>query len=263
MSSSFLIDPDLPLGGEVRRVLFGQANRGLIPLEIVGPTEQVVHEARKASKRARAVGHLVRPLVGKSTWRSLDRGFRDAARILGPLRDADVVRKKLGDAAPPRPDSDGLQHEAAEAYRVARARAEALELDAMTTDDIVRGLSASWRAAREQGEAAEPGDPESFHEWRKSVKRLYYQSQLVCALQPAVLGGLAKQLDVLQESLGDHHDTVVAAEMIGHDAEALHEIEARRAALEAQTVPLGRWLLAASPKRFTRWLTATLQARRV
>jgi len=239
-------------------VLVGQADRALVPLDDEGPTESVVHEARKASKRARAVGHLVRPLVSRETWRALDHGFRDAARPLGPLRDADVARKTLGEQAPPRPDVGGLQDAVVAAYRLARVRAEALELDHASPDEVLRGFAASWRGARRAGRDADPADPESFHEWRKAVKRLYYQVQLLNALQPAVLGGLASQLDLLQESLGDHHDLVVAADLT---AEPGPHLEERRRALEAQTVPLGRLLFAASTKRFGSWLSATFAAR--
>lgn len=242
-------------------MLVAQADRALIPLEVVGPEEAVVHEARKASKRARAVGRLVRPLVDGSIRVGLDHAFRDAARLLGPLRDADVARKNLGEHAPPRPDGEGIGKAAVAAYRLARTRAEALELDSASHDHLLQGLAASWRGARSATKQARAGDPESFHEWRKAVKRLYYQVQLVDALQPAVLGGLASQLDVLQESLGDHHDTVVGVQLAAPDAPGVAELQARRQQLEAETLPLGRWLFAASSKRFVAWIAARLDGR--
>ncbi len=243
-------------------MLVGQADRALTGLVRKGPTESVVHEARKSSKRGRAVGRLVRPVLPAKVARWVDHGFRDAARLLGPLRDADVARKNLGDAAPPRPDEAGVTEAAIAAYRAARARADGLQLHAFDDDQLVTGLATSWRRARRAGRRASPGDPESFHEWRKAVKQLYYQAQLVGDLQASVLGGLSQQLDVLQEALGDHHDTVVAVELAGPCAEGIGALEARRWALEAQTVPLGRWVFAASSRRFARWLRATLSARR-
>ncbi|MEM6927460.1 MAG: CHAD domain-containing protein [Myxococcota bacterium] len=257
-----MIDPERPLHEELHRIMVEQVDVALIGLQEHGPTESVVHEARKASKRGRAVGQLVRPVLDRKVWAWLDHGFRDAARLLGPLRDADVARKNLGDAAPPRPESTGVTQAAIEAYQRARQRADAVPLHGFDDAELVAGLRASWRSARRAAAEASPGDPESFHEWRKAVKHLYYQVQLVRTLQPMALGGLADQLDVLQESLGDHHDTVIGAELAGPHAEGIDALIARRRVLEAQTVPLGKWLFASRPRRFARWIGASLAALR-
>ncbi|MEN0061965.1 MAG: CHAD domain-containing protein [Myxococcota bacterium] len=253
-ASTFALDLSRPFADELRRVLLDQADKARVPLAAEGPTEPVVHAARKASKRARAVAYLLRPTIGGTAWRVVDVAFRDAARLLGPLRDADVARHTLGPDAPPRPDLPDIEARAIGAYQAAYDAAMALDLQNVGQDALVAGLAASWRNARQASRVLDPTDPETFHDWRKVVKRLFYQVQLISSLDEPVLGSLVKQLDVLQEALGDHHDTLVAAELTA-PTEALLT---RRRELEGQTVPLGRWLFGAGPRRFARLLTQTL-----
>jgi CHAD domain-containing protein len=48
--------------------------------------------------------------------------------------------------------------------------------------------------------------PEHFHEWRKQVKYLRHQMEIVSPLWPEVIGGLALSLEHLGDVLGDDHD---------------------------------------------------------
>ncbi len=53
-----------------------------------------------------------------------------------------------------------------------------------------------------------------LHEWRKSVKYLWYQMQLLHDAAPSVLGPLVDRLDLLAEALGDDHDLTVLVELL-------------------------------------------------
>jgi len=55
-----------------------------------GDADVAVHEARKATKKARATLRLGRQVLPRKQRRALDRGLRDAARGLAPARDAAV-----------------------------------------------------------------------------------------------------------------------------------------------------------------------------
>ena len=48
--------------------------------------------------------------------------------------------------------------------------------------------------------------PEHFHEWRKQVKYLRHQMEIVSPVWPEVVGGLATSLSHLGDVLGDDHD---------------------------------------------------------
>jgi CYTH domain-containing protein len=60
---------------------------------------------------------------------------------------------------------------------------------------------------------SDPTD-DRLHAWRKAVKYLWYQVQLVHDAAPSVLGPLAAELDRLAETLGDDHDLSVLVELL-------------------------------------------------
>jgi CYTH domain-containing protein len=72
------------------------------------------------------------------------------------------------------------------------------------------GLRATYRDGRKALRRArrEPTD-EHLHEWRKSVKYLWYQTRLLRDVAPSVLRASIEQLDLLSEALGDDHDLAV------------------------------------------------------
>jgi CYTH domain-containing protein len=56
-----------------------------------------------------------------------------------------------------------------------------------------------------------------FHDWRKAVKYLWYQTRLLHAAAPSVLGPLVDQLDGLADALGDDHDLAVLGGLLDAD----------------------------------------------
>ncbi len=256
----FKLEPTQTPADGVRRILLEQADHALQGLEAQGPSEKAVHEARKACKRARAVVALIRPGLGRSAARRLDVAFRDAARPIGPVRDADVKRATIrdlgGDTAIARvEDRDSRGDQALQALRAARALVEATDLSHVTLSVMADGLMASWRDARRAGEDADT-DPhgETLHEWRKAAKRLLYHVQLLEELDPVVMTALSTQLDLLQEALGNHHDLCVLAEEVGASDPVHDELQARADELQERTLALGAWVLAARPRTLRRWL---------
>ena len=51
--------------------------------------------------------------------------------------------------------------------------------------------------------------PENFHEWRKRVKYLWHQIEILLNVNPEELGELAIHLHTLADNLGDHHDLII------------------------------------------------------
>ncbi len=259
-ATRFELDLSRDLASEWARVLCEQIDAATHRLRVEGASEKAVHEARKACKRSRAAVQLVRSALGRRTTKRLDRAFRDAARLLGPVRDADVARRSADRVLHAEvPDREERGEKTVAALEEARSIVLDAQPDALPLRVWLEGVVASWSAAHQGWSEAElEVDPEAFHEWRKHVKRLLYHVQLLGPLSPPILGGLHQQLDMLQEALGDHHDLCVFAEQFGTGAEDRdHERRTRTAELEARTAAVGRWVLGRAPAEFRRWLLAT------
>ena len=57
-------------------------------------------------------------------------------------------------------------------------------------------------------------EPTAFHEWRKHVKDLGYQMQILRNLWPPVFKRLKGELDTLGDLLGKEHDLTVMRDVI-------------------------------------------------
>lgn len=195
---------------------------------------EIVHNFRTASKRARALVQLFAEVLGKQTRHHEDFRLRDTARALAGARDASVARALLRRlkrthrgrmAAAIASALRGLADKADVALasketRAAIARANAalhatvrqfrrLDLTPRDASDAIEsGLRLSYRRSRhEMRRARASGAAARFHEWRKLIKRLFYQLQFPGLAESKVGRQLVRRLDELQERLGLEHDT--------------------------------------------------------
>jgi CHAD domain-containing protein len=256
-----------------------------------GDPVEAVHEARKHLKKTRALLRLVRPALGRKTYRREDGALREAGLALSGARDADVLvatAQKLAEHAAGRLPADAFdalrEALAAEAsdergqdaapfgavvgqLRAAELRVEAWPLDAADWDTALAGISRAYargRAAFATARAAP--EPELLHAWRKRAKDLWYHQRLLAPAWPGVLAAQAEEAHVLGELLGDDHDLAVLAARLADDAPPLAPAaDAQRAELRAlvahrsdelraEATRLGRRIYAESPKAFARRL---------
>jgi CHAD domain-containing protein len=108
--------------------------------------------------------------------------------------------------------------------------------------------------------------PENFHEWRKQVKYLRHQMEIVTPLWPEVIGGLASSLAQLSDVLGDDHDqaelirVVATLPELAPDPDERHLLVAlsngRRRELEAAARVMGGRIFAESREQFVARLRA-------
>lgn len=251
--------------------------------------EGSVHEARKDVKKARALLRLHRRALGNSAYRRENRALRDAAREISFVRDAHVLLDTVDalaeryagqvpattfdalhaqfddDAASTRSIDEAVQAARERLARVLsrvdgwepkRAGRSALRQDIRRT--YARGRDAFGRARRD------PSD-ERLHDWRKRVKDLRYQQQLLRPAWEEMLSAQAKAAKDLGELLGDDHDlAVLDARVRGLDdrgIEAVIElIERRRRELQDEAFHLGSLVYAESPKRFAKRIGRYLRA---
>jgi CYTH domain-containing protein/CHAD domain-containing protein len=256
-----VLDPGDRTQREVRRVARERPDGAIAHLDDAldgGEIETAVHEARKRCKACRGLARLVRPALG-DRFGEFDRIVRSAANQLSELRDAHALLGALDVLVATAPHDVALrgvrdQHatraatvtaSATETHeRLASARALLVEArDASQHwkiphgfDAIEAGLMATYRRGRADLRRSVAGPTDHrLHEWRKSVKYLWYQMQLLRDASPTVLGPLGEQLDLLSEALGDDHDLAVLIELLhdrpeayGTDADVTHVTDVAR-----------------------------------
>jgi CHAD domain-containing protein len=289
-SRAYRIKDGEPVPDAVLRIAYGRIDRAVDELrgKTSSNSEEAVHEARKDMKKLRSLLRLVRSEIGDQVYRRENEGFRDAARQLSGVRDADVMLETL-DALVERQDGDipertagGLrkaleEHRAAldegrggskgarktviAALEEARERVEQWPLQADGFEALEPGLRRAYRRGQ-RAYAAVLNDPstENRHEWRKRVKDLWYHQTLLQCAWPDLMGPLADQTHELSDLLGLDHDVAVLREWAqAHPAAAggMSQLDAfnaaadaRRAELQREAIALGGRLYAERPKAY-------------
>lgn len=264
---------DLPLGFAVQEALLGEYDVAIDMLRHERDRSTAVHEARKSTRRARALLRLVRDETGHRIYREENVVLRDAARVMTAARSATVLRHTAGATAeragvPPatmEPLLAGLGIRL-EAELEPMATGSPALVDLLTALLCSRARIASWplldagpdrgrwtrRPIRDEFAAVAPGiqrvygrgrramsaagkEPSSasYHEWRKRVRFLRFQMEALHGLWRPVMGGLAKSLDQLAETLGEEHDQAELAELIHTEPELVPDYPTRTALLRA------------------------------
>jgi CHAD domain-containing protein len=268
----------------IRRVAHGRADDAVKRLRDEDADEaEAVHEARKDVKKLRATLKLVRPVIGDDTYDRENERFRDAARELSEVRDAQVrlrtvdalserfpedpppggwwaVRAELGRDEPSDGELEVLRERAATEIAAGDEAIDGWPLHKDGFELLRPGLRRAYARARKRYRAAreEPTDG-ALHEWRKRSKDLWYHLRLVRRAWPTVLGATADEAHELSDRLGDDHDLVVLVaglddagwRLTAQQRAHLSELAARRRAeLQQQAFAYGERLLAEKPKRF-------------
>jgi len=265
----------------VRRIARGRIDHAID--ELRGKTDstpdKAVHGARKDMKKLRALLRLVRSELGDEVYRRENETFRDAARSLSGVRDADVmiatledlaerdpegvpsgVREALRQALTAHRDSLGAgggsaAEEAVATLREARERVEEWPLERQGFRALSPGLQRNYRRGRRAYRAAaEDPTVDGLHEWRKHVKDLWYHLTIVGEAWPAPLDATGEEAHVLSEHLGVDHDLAVLLDFALERPDAfggseqlagfVAAVESRRIELQDEAFALGRRLFA-------------------
>ncbi len=192
---------------------------------------KAVHEVRKSIRRARAAVRLARPCMGPRRFKALDQSLRQAVLETSSLRDAEVITDTVEELAA----HDPTIADVAAALRAHLGSAQASATEAELTAGVLGRSAACLVGAPERfadalrdkkGRTAldEPGaadrllresfkhvratyraallerTDEAIHDWRKRVKELRYQLELL-ELPPA-------SGDSREEALGDQAKTL-------------------------------------------------------
>lgn len=280
----------------VRRIAHEQLTAAADALAVgTGDRDTDIHSARKAMKRMRGLIRLIASDLGRDIYRLENATYRNAAGQLAALRDASVLLTTLdlvaGDLAAADRPLHGVARAALEARRQQTweaassqdARKDDLEhvIENVTTtllaadarvDDwpvqhsgwktVVSGLVGGYREGRgEYDTCSWQPTTEALHQWRKRVKYLYYQTQILNPLWPAIMRAWHGELDRLGGMLGDDHDLAVLAGTLKEDMQAAAQAEpllaaigARRYSLQREAQLLGMRIYAERPRDLRRRL---------
>lgn len=280
-SYRFLDDEGVEDGA--RRIAAGRAEKAVERLRAIETGEleadEAIHGARKDLKKLRTLMRLLRRELPKDVYAEQYRRYRQAGKLLSPLRDAEVKTETLEKLAASTPDlpaaaeswgrilerdrkaagdtvaDRATEAEAARLIEAARAGIEEWEIrDSWKA--IGPGIDRAYRRGRWQMRAArDGGGEEAWHEWRKRAKDLWYAYLLLAGAWPEVLDPTAREAHRLSEALGDHHDlALLRADLrerrLGEEGTLQLEeaIAGRQELLAKQALDLGNRLYAERPR---------------
>jgi CHAD domain-containing protein len=252
---------------------------------------KTVHQGRKRCKKLRGLARLVRPTLG-ARYREINATFRDAARELSAIRDAqssvESFDKLVGEfEGPLEPDAfasvrqwlaeerekaaaggtefDALLARFGKTLRDARSEVSRWELASDEFDAVCDGLGKTYGRGRDAMKSAyEQRTADAFHEWRKRVKYHWYHLRLLQPIWSPVLKRQRQEADRLGDLLGDDHDLAVLRSRIVEEAEEsarwdsstvealLGLLDRRRLELQSLAWPLGYRLFAEKPSSLIR-----------
>lgn len=294
----FRLEPGEPLGDGLKRL-------SLIEIESAvsrfydGEEEfrGAVHEARKTTKRLRAMLRLIRDEIGEKAFRYENTAMRSAGRALSPVRSAAVAVDSVGlitsiygtllapDTFEQLIDRLSIRRDRMEermmedpevlpriitifekAHRRYAAWPTGPEMKSIygvgirdSYEAVGPGLRATYARGREEMVSAyRDGSSSAFHRWRKRVKYLRHQLEILTPLWPEVILGTAITLDRMGELLGEDNDLAEIQQVVRKTPDLCPNplersllsalAEQRRADLETASRILGRRVYAETPE---------------
>ncbi|MFZ1153853.1 MAG: CHAD domain-containing protein [Solirubrobacteraceae bacterium] len=254
------------------------------------PTDRVklVHEARKAIKRMRALARLLRYELGEEEFGRVNDSLRRAGQRLAGARDADVRLATLERLRRRHPRALALQGIEGLRERLEREREQTNEPTSQqaTLKDIagMRRELAHWNLVEHDLQALGPGlkrlygegrsryvqvkrehanNAEHIHDWRKRVKSLYYTLDMLGGESAKGMRKATQRAKRLGDLLGEEHDLWMLCAYVeqhpdafGDDISAhkklLKLIQRRRKRLHKRMLEHGKRLYRRKPGNFTR-----------
>ncbi len=293
---AYVLDQSTKVTREVRRVTRERLDEAISMLSDLDEStadeiEHAIHGVRKRCKEVRAVARLVRSALGDDFDRFND-DVRGAADALAPIRDAHALLGTFDDLRATQMATNDAELEAVRSAqaavadaatsgvigsdpRIAQARTLLLSSRKQVKhwkihdgfDTLGVGIEDTYRrGGRALRRARDRPTDDTMHEWRKSVKHLWYQVRLIERAAPSVLEAQVSALDDLAEALGDDHDLAVLVDRLAADPKAFGGKQAAKRArrlarsqqadLRRRAFRLGATIYAETPGAFTRRMGA-------
>jgi CHAD domain-containing protein len=296
---AYQLDPDERVREGITRCAREQLDQAVAQLSegINENPVSAIHAARKAIKKERSLLRLARDAMPAKQRRRENAALGDAARGLSGARDGDVMietlqklSERFAGQVPAKTFSElrkrlesereserrelvgsALEAHAVQELGAVRLRVDDWQLRQGGWKSIEGGLDRSYRRGR-KGLARARGNRalETWHEWRKRVKDLWYQERLLSATCGPTVQGHAEDAHRLAELLGDDHDLGILHQRLTSgktnapvDLDAvLSLIDHRRGELQTEAIHIGGRLYAESPKSYRRRMKRSWKAGR-
>ncbi len=252
-----------------------------------------VHLARKHLKKLRALFRLLRDKVGRSRYQDGNVFYRDIGRQLSSFRDITSqieITEKLKNQYGNLTDRGGfdsmLQLLEEERRHVMesededffdenirlisqdKGRFKSLSSSQNDKQKMVKSLSRVYkRGYKRYLQALKKAEAEPMHEWRKRVKYLWHQFQLIQIAWPDLMNAYLETLKNLADALGDYHDLAIieektkklAPELSTAFLRQLYQITAKeKHRLHQEALSLGKLIYAEKPRAFSERMSAVL-----
>ena len=285
---SYRLTPGRSLTADVRWIVDKQLVTAISKLRSAGDhkSDEVVHEARRHVKKARALIRLVQSALGDAYYGS-NRRLRVVNRMLAGIADGEamvdtIVRlgQKYRDRLPRQTVAglragllererrvgrkamlDRLLPRVAELLRREERPVSTWTLNATGFRAVSHGLERSVRRAR-QAERRADAHPtvERYHAWRRRAKDLWLQVRLLEGRCRDKLLPDERRLEALDGFLGEYHNVVLLERILVNEGVASREDTARclrllrryQAELRYRATTIGRAIAEEKPRHFVR-----------
>ena len=249
--------------------------------------DEAVHKARQRLKKIRAVVRLVRDRLGKKVYRRENARFRDLGRSLANLRDGQVRIATLDNLTAHFADTvesdafTGIRHELGVDYRreyqsildkgtIISVRNQLKDLKDEVNDWKIgsnnwSAVDSSLKRVYQRGDRAldkarSKPTVENLHDWRKRVKYLRYQLQILRPIWFEMTEEWIDRTHDLSDYLGEDHDLAVLKELVLSQPKRFDRqntlstltalIDRRREELQFSAMFLGRRIYTEKPRNF-------------
>jgi CHAD domain-containing protein len=247
-----------------------------------------LHQVRVTIKRLRALLRLVRPVISEAFCDRENRRLKAMADRLAYFRDTTVSRQTLATLAGsiahkrsegafnlvlarfvdhgPEPGQFRIQRErtlrhAGTTLAAAKQSFENMLIPAEDWQALGPGLQQVYGRVRNRMlRALTYQTPEAFHDWRKQVKFLYYQLQMLEGISPRRLETMVRRLRELEDRLGEDHDLAVLERLLCDGREqfggkrpvkcVLACLVRQSKKLRKETAAMGKELFREKPRKF-------------
>jgi CHAD domain-containing protein len=257
---------------------------------------ELVHEARKAIKRMRALALLLRYELGEPEFERVNDSLRAAGRRLSGARDAEVrltTLTRLRSKHPKVLAHEGIERLREQLERERERAGEPLNIEEVLGDIAnMRNYLAHWNLVDANFDGLAPGlrqiyrqgrrrhrrvrrehgrTPENLHNWRKRVKSLYYALDMLGGAKAKGVRGATRRANRLGDLLGEEHDLWMLATYIEQspptpsgDEDArevlLNRIDRQRKRLRKRALRVGDRLYKRKPGAFIRRVSDALSS---
>ncbi|MEZ6062677.1 MAG: CHAD domain-containing protein [Planctomycetaceae bacterium] len=274
----------------VRRIAKDQIDRAIKAIDCEGDDRvETVHQVRKHCKMIRGLIRLVRPAF-QGTYRRENLWYRDTARLLSEIRNADSSLECLAELAEHHRGQAGeellvrirerfieLNHHACRTpfdaeqplrefrrrMQAGRRRVTSWKIPDRGWKTISTGLRFTYQRCRVTMKSARSDASEdNLHEWRKCVKDHWYHSRILTPIWPEEMEHRCLIAGKLAEDLGRLHDLSLLRQILRQNSKHLCEaadrkplrklIQQRHTELCRNAFSVGRRLFGEKPKQMSK-----------